>query len=88
MTVGLGLTQMAVQNNNQGLIDGSVLFNVFKRLFDTRHRSMALCGVGVGLTAGPFVIQARFVKPNHVAIVNAMLLFVSVAVSKETYGLC
>ena len=35
-----------------------------------------MAGVGVGLTAGPLVIHARFTKPNHIAITNAMLLFV------------
>jgi len=38
---------------------------------------MAMAGVGVGLTAGPLVVQARFIKPDHIAISNAMLLFVS-----------
>lgn len=59
MTVGLGLIQMAMQKNIQGEVDGF----------------MAMCGVGVGLTAGPLVVQARFIKPDHVAISNAMLLF-------------
>ncbi|KAI6041578.1 major facilitator superfamily domain-containing protein [Pisolithus marmoratus] len=59
MTVGLGLIQMAIQRNVQGEVDCF----------------MALCGVGVGLTAGPLVIHARFIKPDHVAISNAMLLF-------------
>lgn len=59
MTVGLGLIQMAMENNVQGQVDGF----------------MAMCGVGVGLTAGPLVIQARFIKPDHIAISNAMLLF-------------
>ncbi|KAF9241388.1 MFS general substrate transporter [Melanogaster broomeanus] len=40
-----------------------------------RQNFMAMAGVGVGLIVGPLVIQARFTKPNHVAIVNAMLLF-------------
>lgn len=38
---------------------------------------MAMAGVGVGLTAGPLAVQARFIKPDHIAISNAMLLFVS-----------
>ncbi|KAI6144980.1 MFS general substrate transporter [Pisolithus tinctorius] len=59
MTVGLGLIQMAMENNVQGQVDGF----------------MAMCGVGVGLTAGPLVVQARFIKPDHIAISNAMLLF-------------
>ncbi|KAI6128146.1 MFS general substrate transporter [Pisolithus croceorrhizus] len=59
MTVGLGLIQMAMQKNVQGEVDGF----------------MAMCGVGVGLTAGPLVVQARFIKPDHIAISNAMLLF-------------
>lgn len=59
MTVGLGLIQMAMQKNVQGEVNGF----------------MAMCGVGVGLTAGPLVVQARFMKPDHVAISNAMLLF-------------
>ncbi|KAF9237186.1 MFS general substrate transporter [Melanogaster broomeanus] len=59
MTVGVGLIQMAVQRNMQAEVNGF----------------MAMAGVGVGLTASPLVIQARFTKPDHVAIVNAMLLF-------------
>ncbi|KAI6041573.1 MFS general substrate transporter [Pisolithus marmoratus] len=59
MTVGLGLIQMAMEKNVQGQVDGF----------------MAMCGVAVGLTAGPLVVQARFIKPDHVAISNAMLLF-------------
>jgi hypothetical protein len=38
---------------------------------------MAMAGFGVGLTAGPIVVQARFLMPDHVAIINAMMLFVS-----------
>lgn len=37
---------------------------------------MTMVGVGVGVSAGPLVIHARFTKPNHVAITNAMQLFV------------
>ncbi|KAL4071818.1 MFS general substrate transporter [Scleroderma citrinum] len=59
MTVGLGLIQMGMENNNEGLVNGF----------------MAMAGVGVGLTAGPLVIQARFIKPDHIAVSNAMLLF-------------
>ncbi|KAF8839271.1 MFS general substrate transporter [Paxillus ammoniavirescens] len=59
MTVGVGFIQMAMQRNIQGEVDGF----------------MAMVGVGVGLTAGPVVIHARFTKPDHVAITNAMLLF-------------
>ncbi|KAG6328647.1 hypothetical protein ID866_10442, partial [Astraeus odoratus] len=59
MTVGLGLIQMAMKNNTEGLVDGF----------------MAMCGVGVGLTAGPLVVQARFIMPDHVATSNAMMLF-------------
>jgi len=59
MTVGLGLMQMGMQKNGQGLVDGF----------------MAMTGFGVGLTAGPIVVQARFLMPDHVAIINAMMLF-------------
>ena len=38
---------------------------------------MALTGFGVGLTAGPMVVQARFLMPDHVAITNALMFFVS-----------
>lgn len=38
---------------------------------------MAMAGFGVGLTAGPIVVQARFLMPDHVAITNALMLFVS-----------
>ena len=37
---------------------------------------MGMVGVGVGLSVGPLSVHARFTKPNHVAITNAMLLFV------------
>ena len=37
---------------------------------------MAMVGVGVGMNAGPLVIHARFKKPNHIAITNAMMNFV------------
>ncbi|KIM64638.1 hypothetical protein SCLCIDRAFT_1213140 [Scleroderma citrinum Foug A] len=59
MTVSLGLIQMAMEKNIQGQVDGF----------------MAMAGVGVGLTAGPLAVQARFIKPDHIAISNAMLLF-------------
>ncbi|KAH7929270.1 MFS general substrate transporter [Leucogyrophana mollusca] len=58
-TAGLGLIQMGMQTNAQGLVDGF----------------LALTGVGVGLTGGPLVVHARFTKPDHVAIVNALMLF-------------
>ncbi|KAG0700801.1 major facilitator superfamily domain-containing protein [Suillus ampliporus] len=59
MTVGLGLIQMGMQKNVQGLVDGF----------------MGMTGFGVGLTAGPIVVQARFLMPDHVAITNALMLF-------------
>lgn len=59
MTVGLGLIQMGMQKNVQGLVNGF----------------MCMTGFGVGLTVGPAVIQARFLMPDHVAVTNAMLLF-------------
>jgi len=59
MTVGVGLIEMAMDHNIQSQVNGF----------------MAMVGVGVGLTAGPLSVQARFVKPNHIAITNAMLLF-------------
>ncbi|KAG6380072.1 hypothetical protein JVT61DRAFT_8154 [Boletus reticuloceps] len=59
LTVGVGLIQLAMEHNIQGQVNGF----------------MAMVGVGVGLTAGPLAIHARFTKPNHVAITNAMLLF-------------
>ena len=36
-----------------------------------------MVGVGLDLIFGPLVIQARFIKPDHIAISNAMLLFAS-----------
>ncbi|KAG8215957.1 major facilitator superfamily domain-containing protein [Butyriboletus roseoflavus] len=60
MTVGVGLIQMAMQRNVQGEVNGF----------------MAMAGVGVGMSAGPVVIHARFVKPNHVAITNALMFSV------------
>lgn len=48
---------------------------------------MAMAGVGVGLTAGPLVIQARFIKPDHIAISNAMLLFVGLKYSFIMFSL-
>ncbi|KAF9237179.1 MFS general substrate transporter [Melanogaster broomeanus] len=59
MTVGVGLIQMAMQRNMQGEVNGF----------------MAMAGVGVGLTSVSSAVQARFTKPDHVAIVSAMLLF-------------
>jgi MFS family permease len=59
MTVGLGLIQMGMQKNVQGLVNGF----------------MCMTGFGVGLTASPNVVQARFLMPNHVAATNALLLF-------------
>ncbi|KIK40315.1 hypothetical protein CY34DRAFT_24883 [Suillus luteus UH-Slu-Lm8-n1] len=59
MTVGLGLIQMGMQKNVQGLVNGF----------------MCMTGFGVGLTAGPNVVQARFLMPDHVAVTNALLLF-------------
>ena len=37
---------------------------------------MIMMGFGVALNAGPLAIHAHLTKPNHVAITNAMLLFV------------
>ncbi|KIJ59849.1 hypothetical protein HYDPIDRAFT_177654 [Hydnomerulius pinastri MD-312] len=59
MTVGVALIQMAMQKNIQGEVNGF----------------MAMAGAGVGLTAGPLIIHARFTKPDHIAITNAMMLF-------------
>lgn len=59
ITVGLGLVQMAIQKNVQGLINGF----------------MCIAGFGVSLTAGANVIHARFLMPGHVAVTNALLLF-------------
>ncbi|KAF9224680.1 MFS general substrate transporter [Gyrodon lividus] len=59
MSAGVGLIQMAIQHNIEREVNGF----------------MAMVGVGVGLTAGPLVIHARFTKPDHIAITNAMLLF-------------
>lgn len=59
MTIGLGLIQMGMQKNVQGLVNGF----------------MCMTGLGVGLTAGPNVVQARFLMPDHVAVTNALLLF-------------
>lgn len=60
MTVALGLVSFAVQRNKQAEVDGF----------------LALAGFGVALTTAPLSIHARFKKPNHIAITNAMLLFV------------
>lgn len=59
MTVSLGLIQMGMQKNVQGLVDGF----------------MCVAGFGVGLPAGPVVVQARFLMPDHVAVTNALMLF-------------
>ncbi|KAG1807430.1 major facilitator superfamily domain-containing protein [Suillus subaureus] len=50
---------MGMQKNVQGLVNGF----------------MCMTGFGVGLTAGPNVVQARFLMPDHVAATNALLLF-------------
>jgi predicted Na+-dependent transporter len=60
MTVALGLASIAIQKNNQGEINGF----------------LAMIGFGIALTASPSAVHARFTKPDHVAITNAMLLFV------------
>ncbi|KAH7927142.1 MFS general substrate transporter [Leucogyrophana mollusca] len=58
--ISLGLIEMAMNNNSQAQINGF----------------MVMAGAGVGLTAGPLAIHARFSQPTHrVAIVNAMTLF-------------
>lgn len=59
ITVSLGLIQMAMEMNVQRLVDVLI----------------AMVGVGLDLIFGPLVIQARFIKPDHIAISNAMLLF-------------
>lgn len=59
ITIGLGLIQMGMQKNVQGLINGF----------------MCLTGFGVGLTAGPNSLQARFLISDHVAATSALLLF-------------
>lgn len=59
ITVSLGLIQMAMEMNIQRLVDVLI----------------AMVGVGLDLIFGPLVIQARFIKPDHIAISNAMLLF-------------
>ncbi|KAG1752025.1 major facilitator superfamily domain-containing protein [Suillus lakei] len=59
MTVGLGLIQMGMEKNVQGLVDGF----------------MCMAGFGVGLTVSPIVVQARFLLPDHVAVTNALMLF-------------
>ncbi|KAF8553476.1 MFS general substrate transporter [Imleria badia] len=59
MTVGVGLIQMAMQRNIQSQVNGF----------------MAMVGLGVGVCVAPLAIHARFTKPNHVAITNAMQLF-------------
>ncbi|OJA11790.1 hypothetical protein AZE42_13064 [Rhizopogon vesiculosus] len=59
MTVSLGLIQMSMQKNVQGLVDAF----------------MGIAGFAVGLTGGPLVVQARFLMPDHIAIINALMLF-------------
>ncbi|KAF8845961.1 MFS general substrate transporter [Paxillus ammoniavirescens] len=59
MTVSLGLASMAIQKNSQGEVNGFLV----------------MIGFGIALTASPSAVHARFMKPDHVAITNAMLLF-------------
>ncbi|KAI0789133.1 major facilitator superfamily domain-containing protein [Abortiporus biennis] len=59
-TISLGLISMAMQNNDQGEINGF----------------MAMAGVGVGLSMGPLAVHARFSQPEHrVAVVSGLSLF-------------
>ncbi len=45
---------------------------------------MVLAGVGIGVAIGPLAIHARFSQPaERLAIVSAMLLFVSVPFSRR-----
>lgn len=47
---------------------------------------MVLAGAGVGLSAGPLAMQARFSLPNNrVAVVSSMTLFVSCVHALRTY---
>lgn len=85
MTVGLGLIQMGMQKNVQGLVNGCDIHILVKsRLLTSELSFMCMTGFGVGLTAGPNVVQARFLMPDHVAVTNALLLFVSYIVM--SYG--
>ncbi|KIK96336.1 hypothetical protein PAXRUDRAFT_138657 [Paxillus rubicundulus Ve08.2h10] len=59
MTVSLGLTSMAIQKNNQGEVNGF----------------LAMIAFGIALIASPSAVHARFMKPDHIAITNSMLLF-------------
>jgi hypothetical protein len=78
MTVGLGLIQMGMQKNVQGLVNGCDVYVLVRSgLLTSKLSFMCMTGVGVGLTAGPNVVQARFLMPDHVAVTNALLLFVS-----------
>jgi hypothetical protein len=78
MTIGLGLIQMGMQKNVQGLVNGcDVNILIRSGLLTSRLSFMCMTGLGVGLTAGPNVVQARFLMPDHVAVTNALLLFVS-----------
>jgi len=79
ITVSLGLIQMAMEMNVQRLVDVYVFPALFCCSLPTSlHCSLiAMVGVGLDLIFGPLVIQARFIKPDHIAISNAMLLFAS-----------
>ncbi|KIJ28884.1 hypothetical protein M422DRAFT_189144 [Sphaerobolus stellatus SS14] len=58
--IGLGLLSLAMQKNNEKLVDGFLV----------------LCGVGVGMTFGPLAIHARFSQPEErVAVVVGLNLF-------------
>ncbi|EIW74064.1 MFS general substrate transporter [Coniophora puteana RWD-64-598 SS2] len=59
LPVSLGLIQMAMKQKNQGMVNGF----------------MAMAGVGVGMTAGSLAVQGRFIEPDHIAIVSALMLF-------------
>lgn len=69
---------MGMQKNVQGLINGCDVHVLIRSGFLTSELSfMCLTGFGVGLTAGPNSIQARFSVSDHVAATSALLLFVS-----------
>ncbi|KAF9815244.1 hypothetical protein IEO21_04691 [Rhodonia placenta] len=60
ITVSLGLVSMAVDRNNDSMIDGF----------------MVVSGAGVGMSIGALAVQARFSQPaDKVAIVSALSLF-------------
>jgi len=60
LPVGLGLISMAMEANNQKLVNGF----------------MAFAGVGCGMTTGALIVHARFSQPEHrVAVVSALTLF-------------